>query len=846
MAVQQLYYTSCEQGLSGFSGFQFNAVSPGVSADTMSAVETLCGYEPPRSMLNSEAPDDLARCPVNLCFVPGNGTGATAVCVHYTGRDSARRFGNYFAHALHSTDFARESEGLLGIQLWDSPEWTASAVAPNEIPELAEPPRAGPLTPEQVGRFLAAQPHAAEQVPNLLAAAFAALEEKRSVVVVDASTDLIAHWFAAVCYLLPPPLARRLSFATYLHTPGRSRLHLIGTVPGTRIDIGPDDQLTYRVFDFAAGQFPPEGSIPVHHLVRLLARIKVPQATAVWSWAEHTYVSGAERDQGDWHAPLAAAAASGGVVLEAADVQAVVDWCAHAGHLGELQAAVARDIYLRHPDLDDAQLATLSTAARDGGDVDLHHELEGRLYESRMRAAMNGAADAVRPVLLDDPAVRQLALTCWQELLRDADDGQAVRLFSWALGSGLTLAPEIAGAARDRLARSLLESAATRPASDALRSDVKKLFEASRAFRQSLVRGLAELMAERPGQQALFAVFPAYLLREEDLRDHPVLLEHFWTARTERQPELAVEYLFRILWLRRADVPDAGLLRALWPIRRWTHAEAVDVVRRMNSGQLVSRDVSLWFDQVVKRPVEDEEQLDDCVELCRLLAHPHRAAWLLPETGECVAKVLDLTELLNRAHTAGVLAESFMAPVTDRWAPTRALKRMRLPSALVARPVEPLAVPLILSRLGDRTADAYLREVLQAVTAQVRATQVILSHVTGLVLARRAPQQLPMIQSDLVLQIVRHAGLSWHTADTERLAEKVRPYEPAYADSLLDAAAQRLSRGVKLTRRFKQFRSDNAPKESTPKTPKTRNPANTASTDERNSRKKKNQKDEGR
>ena len=29
MAFQQLYYTSCEHGLSGYAGYQFNAITPG-------------------------------------------------------------------------------------------------------------------------------------------------------------------------------------------------------------------------------------------------------------------------------------------------------------------------------------------------------------------------------------------------------------------------------------------------------------------------------------------------------------------------------------------------------------------------------------------------------------------------------------------------------------------------------------------------------------------------------------------------------------------------------------------------------------------------------------------------
>ena len=195
---QQLYYTSCEHGLSGSSGFQFNAVSEQVSAETRHRVEGLAGYEPPRSLLESDAPELLARCPVNLCHTLDRRGGATTLCVRYVGRDSARRFGNYFAHALHSADEgARQSGGPLAIELWDSPVWTTRIADTTEIPELPAPLPRGPLSPRAAHAFLRAHP-GAEQLPALLAAVFAALAEDGSVVVIDETTDRIAHWFAAV------------------------------------------------------------------------------------------------------------------------------------------------------------------------------------------------------------------------------------------------------------------------------------------------------------------------------------------------------------------------------------------------------------------------------------------------------------------------------------------------------------------------------------------------------------------------------------------------------------------------------------------------------------------------
>lgn len=48
MAFSQLHYTSCELGISGHSGFQFCAITPGVSNEVMREVEKLTFYEAPR------------------------------------------------------------------------------------------------------------------------------------------------------------------------------------------------------------------------------------------------------------------------------------------------------------------------------------------------------------------------------------------------------------------------------------------------------------------------------------------------------------------------------------------------------------------------------------------------------------------------------------------------------------------------------------------------------------------------------------------------------------------------------------------------------------------------------
>ena len=114
MALLQLYYTSCENGLSGYAGFQFNAVSPGTDPQLMREVEQLTSYQRPRAARPGEEP-------VNLCheFDVASRMDITAQVV-YAGLDSSGRPGNYFAHAVATADPDADLQGVRPIELWGS------------------------------------------------------------------------------------------------------------------------------------------------------------------------------------------------------------------------------------------------------------------------------------------------------------------------------------------------------------------------------------------------------------------------------------------------------------------------------------------------------------------------------------------------------------------------------------------------------------------------------------------------------------------------------------------------------------------------------------------------------
>lgn len=804
---QQLYYTSCEHGLSGSSGFQFNAVSEQVSAETRHRVESLAGYEPPRSLLESDAPELLARCPVNLCHTRDRRGGATTLCVRYVGRDSARRFGNYFAHALHTEGDGARGGGPLPIELWDSPVWTTRVADSTEIPELPAPLPRGPLSPRSAHAFLRAHPGAG-QLPALLAAVFTALAEDGSVVVVDETTDRIAHWFAAVSYLLPPPLARTLTFATYLLRPTRSRLHLIGTVPEAQPGFGPDDEESYTVFDFPSGRFPDV--VPTHHLIHLLTRIGVGSIRSVWSWSAE-YTHGQERALGDWHAPVAAAAAAGGIELTDADVRAVIDWLPDAGHLGPRRAAVAADIHHRHRDLDDDQLARLSAAADAGGDTALHQELEGKLHQSRIRAYMTCVENARGPVPITRPAEARRATDLWQRLLDEATTSrQRVRLLLWAVGARLAPAPELLAAQSLDLARALLGSS---DAGRGLREECARLVNALPEFRAALTTAVQEVLDERGGQEQLFTQFPADLLVERDLGGRKRLLEHYWVAQAERQPARTIELLFQILAAREEASPDAELLRGLWrqPSPTWTHEEAIEIAHRLPSDEPVTEAVGEWFDRAVKQKIRDERALRACLDLCDTLSAPGRYAWLRPVTQECVQVTLRLDATLREATEATALARAFRIPQIDLWAAPLALKRHRLVPAMLPLPADPARLRTEIGEFGYTLADGYLRAVQKAAVASGRPDEVLFSHVTGVVAINDARARLPHAQLELVRALRHHIALHWPTAELDRLARAIRPYDTGLADTYQEYAENRLGRVKKWSRRFTQRRSSDAP-----------------------------------
>jgi hypothetical protein len=337
MGFAQLYYTSCESGLSDFAGFQFNAATPGLPAQVLREVEALTSYEPPRSLGYHPSPAEIAACPVNLVYACEPTTVLANVV--FTGMDFSQRLGNYFAHALVGQtgtdrfDGAGGLDAILPIELWGSTVWAGRPITGGELPALTglpgllEPAAGRRMTRAGVDAFLADRARPEQLAALVTAAQQAVLGPGRSIVIIEADNSAAAHWIGAISFLLPSAVARRMSFATYRHRPEYSDAHVIATLPESDFDLGEAAFHSYVVFDAASGRISEVAPDPA---ATLLVRAGAVGAARLWQHAAE--LAGGRLGQAtgitlaDWHPALVAAAIRDGAPVTVTDLDALATW----------------------------------------------------------------------------------------------------------------------------------------------------------------------------------------------------------------------------------------------------------------------------------------------------------------------------------------------------------------------------------------------------------------------------------------------------------------------------------------------------------------------------------------
>jgi len=646
MAFQQLYYTSCARGLGGYGGYQFNAITPGVSPVILREVEERTIYEPPRWLQTDPALDEPEAYPVAFSYGISEATGMVITAhVVFAGIDYSGRPGNYFAHALITGAPEQDFGSVLPAELWEAPLWQSTPADGTELPELAGPLRPGVIDRPGVQAFLDAR-KADDVLPELLTSVGRTMAGDRPVLVVSDDVTENAWWIAAVSYLLGERLARRMTFTTYSHRPGYSRYHLTGVLPGM---LRPDADTSFQIFDFAGGRTPGGG---IHPLAAILASTGVMASAGLWQQAS-AFASGTEDSLDDWLGPVTAAAGLLGRQLSPAETDAVARWLTSTPvRLPSAVADVVLGVALAQPDwsLADERLYDLLAVARRMA-VPVRVEQLERLLVGRAVAHI-ARGEPAASVRLTSPAV-EIARERAAEILEEAPPDRALAVLEWTAASG-AVPPD---AELERYGRTRLDPATP-----------ERLMAHLLSLSPAILRGLLGRLALEPPEvtEMVLSGPVGARLRRDDLADYPELTE-LWliqsVVRGGTKPLRALDEIVDIrLAAHRSPAVDAALLRLLWPggCPPEQLAELLGILTDPPGPDVVD-----WFVAEIGAVSARGTTSDEWLGLARVLAD-HRILPMLPEQEtRSVRNAVRVLPLLNRARLdaprgdAGVFAELF-------------------------------------------------------------------------------------------------------------------------------------------------------------------------------------------
>jgi hypothetical protein len=566
VAIQQLYYTSCEHGVGGYAGFQFNALSQGISAKVMREVEQLTVYELPTW---DSSPADA---PVNLCHVPdAERGGAITANVVYAGADFSGRNGNYFAHALVTDAPERDFGALLPIELWESAVWSQTTAEDTTLPTIREAPPRGSVDRPTVAAFLRTQDDARTILARLLSAVDQVISSRRSLVLLSPTSTDNARWIAAVSYLLGDARAREMSFFTYTRRPAQCRAHVIGTVPSASTNPGALAD-GFRVFDMTSRTLP---DVKTHPLAELVTQIGVVQAAGLWRHAV-TLGSGTERSFDDWYPVASAAAVLLGVEpLPSGTIDVIAGWLPEAARRRVPLPAPHIETVLtvlldRHEELSDGQLWRLLPMAKAAGAFGQLQRLEIILI-NRAIPLLEGGRPPHGPIPVATVEGIQLAMSTCERLLGSAAADIILTVLNWARESGLNPDQQLI----ERRARDVIG-----PALEGMDRD-RRVIAVGQAY-PAFASGLAAYLATAGPRTALRLLggVAGDLLESSDLHNYPALRETLLIDQVRTAGLPPVQALRELIKLRPSAPPwrDEYLLASLWPRGLRTPAEAEELL----------------------------------------------------------------------------------------------------------------------------------------------------------------------------------------------------------------------------------------------------------------------------
>lgn len=241
--ILQHYYTSCV-GVSGETGFQVKAMSPGIPPHVTERLMRQVAYRSPLSL----DPYDIFSHPVALRYDYVGPQESFLLCSQSSGRDENERPGNFFAHSLILLYEQKLSQVLAPILYWRSPFWRLrDETDQNELPVLPdlESVPLGPPLIERIWPFLTQRRHL---LYKLICAVIHSSRAGRRIVIVG-QDDEVALWVAAVTCMLPPSYRPLATFSTYTHDPYQSPSLITGTSPDSLFGRSQSEHRTFFILD---------------------------------------------------------------------------------------------------------------------------------------------------------------------------------------------------------------------------------------------------------------------------------------------------------------------------------------------------------------------------------------------------------------------------------------------------------------------------------------------------------------------------------------------------------------------------------------------------------------------
>ncbi|MGH9802249.1 MAG: hypothetical protein ACRD82_17945, partial [Blastocatellia bacterium] len=256
MSFQQSYYTSCEIGLRGGKGFQFNAATTGMDSALLAQIERLGLYLPPVSLPSRPTEEQINDFPIAMLYQQLGDGRVVLAQARYIGVDYSGRYGNYFTHALVSDDPQADivAQKFLPIELWRSDDWAQKQTDAVSLPLCDHPQASEEISPQAVREFLERE-NRLSYLPQFLTAVERSLNRDRRVVIVDEDTN-VALWIAAASYALPSRLALELTFNTYVKNPYQTEFVITGTTADSDFRFAAHEiEYQFFVFDFIGSRF---------------------------------------------------------------------------------------------------------------------------------------------------------------------------------------------------------------------------------------------------------------------------------------------------------------------------------------------------------------------------------------------------------------------------------------------------------------------------------------------------------------------------------------------------------------------------------------------------------------